>query len=197
MGDAMLAPSATQGPTARAKNLWRANPAAMAALIVALAGAATIAGAWFFELVIKLKPCPLCLEQRVPYYIAIPLALVVAFAARRGAPRVIVIGGLLALAGLMLWGVYLGAFHAGIEWGIWTGPQECSGTPQLGPAGGFMNRLQEINITRCDEAAWRFLGLSLAGYNVLVSLFLAGVAAWGAAGAWRTQDGEDIAKNAA
>jgi len=69
----MLAPSATQGPTARAKNLWRANPAAMAALIVALAGTATIAGAWFFELVIKLKPCPLCLEQRVPYYVAISI----------------------------------------------------------------------------------------------------------------------------
>ena len=44
-------------------------PPTMAALVVALAGAATIAGAWFFELVLKLKPCPLCLEQRVPYYI--------------------------------------------------------------------------------------------------------------------------------
>lgn len=175
----MLAPSATQGPAARAKNLWRANPAAVAALTVALAGAATIAGAWFFELVIKLKPCPLCLEQRVPYYIAIPLALVVAFAAWRKAPRAVVIGGLLALAGLMLWSTYLGVFHSGIEWGIWTGPQECSGAPQLGPAGGFMNRLQDINITRCDEAAWRFLGLSLAGYNALISLALAAIALLG------------------
>ena len=78
-------------------------------------------------------------------------------------------GGLLALAGLMLWGVYLGAFHAGIEWGIWTGPQECSGAPQLGPASDLMKRLQTINITRCDEAAWRFLGISLAGYNALIS----------------------------
>ncbi len=90
------------------------------------------------------------------------------------------IGGLLALAGLMLWGVYLGVFHAGIEWKFWIGPQECSGAPQLGPAGGFLNRLQDINITRCDEAAWRFLGISLAGYNALISAVLAAVALLGA-----------------
>ena len=172
----MLAPSGTRGLAARARDVWRANPAAAAALIVALAGAATIAGAWFFELVIQLKPCPLCLEQRVPYYIGIPLALVVAFAAWRKAPRLAVTGGLLALAGLMLWGAYLGVFHAGIEWGWWTGPQECSGAPQLGPPGDFMKRLQAINITRCDEASWRFLGLSLAGYNALISAALAAVA---------------------
>src|ERR1044072_7371463 len=95
---------------------WRANPAVAAALIIAVVGAATIAGAWFFELVLKLRPCPLCLEQRLPYYIGIPLALVVAFAAWRGAPRALVIGGLVVLAGLMLWGTYLGVFHAGGEW---------------------------------------------------------------------------------
>src|SRR5262245_14716477 len=110
----MLAPSAAQSST-RA-SFWRANPAATAALVIALVGTATIAGAWFFELVVKLNPCPLCLEQRWPYYVGIPLALVVAFAAWRGAPRALVIVGLLALAGLMLWGVYLGVFHAGIEW---------------------------------------------------------------------------------
>jgi disulfide bond formation protein DsbB len=165
--------------------VWRANPAAAAALIVALAGIATIAGAWFFELVIKLKPCPLCLEQRVPYYIAIPLALVVAFAARRRAPRAMVIGGLIALALLMLWGAYLGVFHAGIEWKWWVGPAECSGPAELGPPGDFLKRLQTINITRCDEAAWRFLGLSLAGYNALISGALAVVALLGAKAAAR------------
>lgn len=179
----MLAPSADQGHVSGGRTIWRANPAATAALIVALVGAATIAGAWFFELVIRLNPCPMCLEQRVPYYIGIPLALVVAFAAWRGAPRVLVIAGLLALAGLMVWGAYLGTFHAGIEWKFWTGPQECSGAPQLGPAGGLMNRLQTINIQRCDEAAWRFLGISLAGYNALISAGLAIVALLGAKGA--------------
>ena len=175
----MLAPSRDLNG-ARAANLWRSNPAAIAALIVAGVGTATIAGAWFFELVVQLKPCPLCLEQRVPYYIGIPLALVVAFAAWRGAPRLLVASGLLALAGLMMWGVYLGVFHAGIEWKWWVGPQECSGAPQLGPPGDFMKRLQTINVTRCDEAAWRFLGISLAGYNALISAALAAVALVGA-----------------
>jgi disulfide bond formation protein DsbB len=175
----MLAPSAAHGST-RA-TFWHANPAAAAALIVALAGVVTIAGAWFFELVIKLNPCPLCLEQRWPYYIGIPLALVTAFVAWRGAPRALVIVGLLALAGLMLWGVWLGVFHAGIEWKWWTGPQACSGAPQLGGPGDLLKRLESINITRCDEAAWRFLGVSLAGYNALISAALAAVAL---AGAW-------------
>jgi disulfide bond formation protein DsbB len=159
---------------------WRANPGAAAALIVAIAGTATIAGAWFFELVIKLKPCPLCLEQRWPYYIGIPLALIVALAAWRKAPRAVVIGGLLVLALVMLWGTYMGAFHAGVEWKWWAGPQECTGTPEFGGAGGLLNRLQTINITRCDEASWRFLGISFAGYNALITFALATVALIGA-----------------
>jgi len=176
----MLAPSQDQGAT-RSLGLL-ADPARAAALIVAVVGALTIAGAWFFELVIKLKPCPMCLEQRWPYYIGVPLALAlaVAFAAGRKAPRMIVVGGLAILAALMLWGAYMGAFHAGVEWKLWLGPQECSGAPELGPPGDLLKRLQTINITRCDEAAWRFLGLSLAGYNALISLALAAVAACGA-----------------
>ena len=85
----------------------------------------------------------------------------------------------------MLWGAYLGVFHAGIEWGCGPGPQECSGAPRLDRAADLMKRLQNINIMRCDEAAWRFLGLSLAGYNALISLALAAIAVWGAASAAR------------
>jgi disulfide bond formation protein DsbB len=174
----MLAPSRDQSPITLP--FWRANPAAAAALIVALVGAATIAGAWFFELVIKLKPCPMCLEQRWPYYVGVPLAVVVALAAQRKAPRMIVIVGLVALAGLMAWGAYMGVFHAGVEWKLWAGPAECSGAAELGGAGSLLNRLQSVNITRCDEAAWRFLGISLAGYNALISAALAIVALLGA-----------------
>src|SRR3954452_22732816 len=175
----MLAPSRDRSATALP--FWRSNPPAIAALVIALVGAATIAGAWFFELVMKLRPCPLCLEQRVPYYIGIPLALIVALAAWRKAPRAIVIGGLIALAALMLWGTYFGVFHAGVEWKLWAGPAECSGATQLGPAGGLMDRLKTIVVVRCDEAAWRLLGISLAGYNVLITLALAAIALWGAA----------------
>ena len=170
-------------------DLWRRAPAVTAALVVAVAGTATIAGAWFFELVLKLKPCPLCLEQRWPYYIAIPLALIVAVAAWRRAPRMIVIGGLVVLALLMLWGLYLGVFHAGIEWKWWPGPTECSGPVDLGPPSDLMKRLQSVNVIRCDEAAWRFLGLSLAGYNALIAAALALVALCGAAATLRQSYG--------
>ena len=159
----------------------RSAPALSASLFVAIAGAATIAGAWFFELVLKLRPCPLCLEQRIPYYIAIPLALIVAVAAWRRAPRMIVIGGLVVLALVMLWGAGLGVYHSGVEWKLWAGPTECSGAAELGPASDFLKRLQgDVNVVRCDEAAWRFLGISLAGYNVLIAGVLALVAFIGA-----------------
>jgi disulfide bond formation protein DsbB len=177
IGDAMLAPSVQESSLSR---LWRTAPAAVAALAVAAIGAAAIAGAWFFELVVKLKPCPLCLEQRVPYYIAIPLALLVAVAAWRRAPRMLVILGLVAVALVMLWGAGLGVYHSGIEWKLWVGPTECSGTPTLGPPGSLLDRLGNVNLVRCDEAAWRFLGLSLAGYNVLIAGAMALIALCGA-----------------
>jgi disulfide bond formation protein DsbB len=177
----MLAPSQNQAlVSVPAQARWRGELSLIAALTVAIAGALTIAGAWFFQLVIGLKPCPMCLEQRWPYYIGIPLALIVALAAWRRAPRTVVVIGLIALAALMLWGTGMGVYHAGVEWKFWPGPTECTGTPDFGGAGGLLNRLQTINITRCDEAAWRFLGLSLAGYNAIISLALTVVAAVGA-----------------
>jgi len=158
----------------------RKNPAATAALLIAAAGAATILGAYFFEYVLRLAPCPLCLEQRIPYYVAIPLALVVAIAALRGTPRPLVVGGLGLLAVAMLIGAGLGVFHAGVEWKFWEGPRDCSGPiTNFGNAGSLLEQMQNTSVVRCDEAAWRFLGLSLAGYNVLISLALAAVALWG------------------
>jgi len=187
----MLAPSQNQSAaSAAAHQTWRDDLPLAAALILAIVSALTIAGAWFFELVIKLKPCPMCLEERWPYYIAIPLGLAVALAAWRKAPRAVVVLGLVALAALMAWNVYMGVFHSGVEWKWWAGPTECTGTPEFGGPGGLLNRLQNVNITRCDEAAWRFLGLSLAGYNAIIALALALVAAIGAKAAWTRQAAE-------
>jgi len=184
----MLAPSGDRQVTAP---FWRANPGMAAALVVAIVGAAVIGGAWFFEFVLHYQPCPLCLEQRVPYYIGIPLALVVAIAAWRGAPRALIVGGLVVLAGLMLWTCGIAVFHAGVEWKLWAGPTECSGAATLGPAGGLLNRLQDIIVVRCDEAAWRFLGLSLAGYNAMISAALAMVALLGA---WKAYGSSSVSQ---
>jgi disulfide bond formation protein DsbB len=163
-----------------------ADPAASAAITVAAVGVATILGAYFFQYVLKLAPCPLCLEQRYAYYFAIPLAVMIVLATRVGAKRKVVIAGLAAIAAMMLWNAGLGAYHSGVEWHLWAGPQDCSGElGALGGAGGLLKQLETVRVVRCDEAAWRFLGLSLAGYNVLISLALAAIAAWGAWMTWQ------------
>jgi disulfide bond formation protein DsbB len=160
-----------------------ANPARMAALAVTAIAAATLAGAWFFQLVLDIRPCPLCLEQRYAYYLAIPLGALVALAAVRGAPRAVLLAGLAILAAAALANAGLGTYHAGVEWHLWQGPTDCTGEiGNLGSAGNLLQRLDTVKVIRCDEVQWRFLGLSLAGYNVLISILMAAVAAWGIAG---------------
>src|SRR5438874_11120655 len=100
----------------------RNAPLAAAGYIIAAVAAATIAGAWFFQYVVGLVPCPLCLDQRVPYYVAIPLALVLGFLARDPGRSKLARLLLLALAAILAYGAALGAYHAGVEWGWWPGP---------------------------------------------------------------------------
>jgi disulfide bond formation protein DsbB len=174
--------------TAITTDMIRSRPVAAAAIAIAVVGAATILGAWFFQYGLGLKPCPLCLEQRYAYYFAIPLAVMVALGDQAGAKRKVLIAALVAIALGMLWNAGLGVYHSGVEWKLWAGPQECSGAlDDLGTAGGLIDKLKSISVVRCDDAAWRFLGLSLAGYNVLISLALAAIAAWGAVMEWRMQ----------
>lgn len=158
------------------------NPAFAAALATGVVAAMTLAGAWFFQLVLDIRPCPLCLEQRYAYYLAVPLAIVTALAAAGRAPRAMVVAGLAVLALAALANAVLGGYHAGVEWGFWPGPAECSGpVVDLGSAGSLLQRLDSVKVIRCDDVQWRFLGVSLAGYNVLISLLMAALAAWGAA----------------
>ncbi len=159
--------------------LRRGDAAAVAFAVFAL-GAATILGAWYFQLVVKLPPCPLCLEERIPYYVVIPLSLVTAIAALVHVPRRLIAIGLLAIIAVMLWSAALAAYHAGVEWRFWPGPPDCSGpVTDFTKKGALLDQLQSVQLVRCDEAAWRLFGISLAGYNVLISLVLTGLAAFG------------------
>jgi disulfide bond formation protein DsbB len=156
------------------------NPALTASLAVTIIAAATLAGAWFFQLVLEILPCPLCLEQRYAYYLAVPLGALVAIAAARGAPRPLLLLGLAILALAALGNAGLGTYHAGVEWHFFQGPTDCTGpVGNLGSAGNLLERLDTVKVIRCDEVQWRFLGLSLAGYNVLISLLMAAIALWG------------------
>jgi len=156
------------------------RPDIAAALAIFVLSFATLLGVWFFQFVLKLPPCPLCLEQRVPYYVVIPLSFLVILAALARARRKLLAAGFLIILAAMLWSAALGTYHAGVEWRFWAGPADCSGPmTDFTTKGPLLNQLQSIQLVRCDEAAWRFLGISLAGYNVLVSLMLAGIAACG------------------
>lgn len=169
----------------------RVTGAAPTAALVAVVLAAALIGAWGFQYIGGLAPCPLCLLQRWPYYIGIPLAAALALAAQRGAPRWVVVSGLGALAIVLAVSVGFGVFHSGVEWKLWNGP-DCSATaagPIIPRGGSLMDAMRAQRIVLCDEAAWRLYGtLSLAGFNALISagLFvlvtLAGVRSWREAG---------------
>ena len=94
---------------------------------------------------------------------------------------------LLALAGLMVWSTGLGVYHAGVEWGWFAGPNDCGGAAAPAAAGvqDFMKQLQTTRVVACTEAAWRWLGLSLAGWNAITSLGLLGLALLGLRGTTR------------
>ena len=135
-----------------------------------------------------MPPCPLCLEQRYAYYFAIPARGAGRCSALSfGASRKVLVAALAVIAFGMLWNAGLGAYHAGVEWKFWPGPQDCSGSlSDLGTAGGLLDKLKSIRVVRCDEIPWSFLGISLAGYNAIISLVLSLIAAWGARAAYRT-----------
>ena len=161
------------------KDRLRDEPAALAALAVFVLSAATFGGAWYFQLVLKILPCPLCQDQRISYYVIIPLSLLMVIAAlMRAPPKLLTVGSILIIvAGLG--NALLGTYHAGVEWHLWAGPTDCSGPlTNLKAVGSLLDQLHSVSIVRCDEASWRLLGISLAGYNVFISLGLAGIAAF-------------------
>ena len=151
-----------------------------ATLLVLAVAAATIGAALFSQHVLRYVPCKLCLYQRWPYYVAIPIALALVLAPVSDAARR---AGLWLLALTFLASAGLGAYHAGVEWGFFLGPSDCGGAPP--PASGsmddFLKDLGKARVVSCTEAAGRFLWLSMAGWNAVVSLALAAFAAVAAA----------------
>ncbi len=137
-----------------------------------LFAAAAILGALGFQHIGGILPCELCLEQRYAYYAGVPLlflALVLLSAGQRGPAALL----FLAVALAFLANAALGIYHAGVEWHFWPGPAACTGAqPLSNSVGGLLNSLPTTSVIRCDEAAWRLAGISLAGWNVAVSLLV-------------------------
>ena len=100
------------------------------------------------------------------------------FAAR--GPESLLRAALWHLALIFAASAIFGAYHAGVEWGFWPGPTECTGLLDRARSGNdFLKQLQSVKVTRCDAPALRILGLSLAGWNALISVGLAALAGAG------------------
>lgn len=138
-------------------------------LLAALGSFLLLAGALAFQYIGKLAPCPMCIWQRWPHAVAIVIAvaaMTVLWRQRR------------ALAGLgavtMAVSAGLGIFHAGVEQGWWKGPGSCSGADPAGVSSEeLLNQLMTAPLVRCDEIVWDLFGITMAGWNGLVSIGLA------------------------
>ncbi|WP_174274481.1 disulfide bond formation protein B [Sphingomonas bacterium] len=136
-----------------------------ARLLALLLPAALLAGAWGFQLLRHLVPCEMCHWQRWPLYAALVLALL-AFVPgmKRGVVRPLAIS-----AGLCILGSGgLGFYHLGVEQHWWLGPTHCTATVVRG--GDALKALLAQPFVLCDQPQWTLLGISLAGFNALISI---------------------------
>ena len=140
------------------------RPAAFAAL----AAAVILGGAYGFQMA-GFPPCELCWYQRYPYMailVLFPLARL--FGAQHSMWLLLVFAGLFELTG------WIGFYHAGIEYGFWSGPDGCTGGPDFsGPNADPLAAIMAQPIVRCDEIPWSLFGISMAGYNTLLAMALA------------------------
>jgi len=145
-------------------------------LVAAICALLALGVAHGFESFGGMKPCHLCLEQRQVYWIAVAIGLIGWLAGRfvRG-KHVIAIASLI-LCLVFLYEAGLAAYHAGVEWKLWPGPEACTGAASaradINAISGLLGGAK-ISAPRCDVAPWRFAGVSMAGWNTLVALVLA------------------------
>jgi len=128
-----------------------------------------LAGAYVSQYGFGLFPCEMCWWQRYPHFAAVGLALVSTITQ----PRRLWIG----LAGLaILVSGLIGAFHAGIEYGWWEGFTAC--TSNVASGGDPLDAIMNAPLIRCDVAPWTLAGISLAGFNFLISVTSAVAIFW-------------------
>ena len=141
-------------------------------LLLACASAAMLGGAFWFQYVEGLAPCPLCLAQRWAHAASLALGLLTALVATRAtAPLLLGLAGLAFLAGAGIAG-----YHVGVEQ-HWFESAFCgAGDAVAATVEDLKALLWETEVARCDEIAWSLLGISMAGWNLIVSVILALVA---------------------
>lgn len=145
-----------------------------ALLIAATASGLLLAGAHAFETFGGYAPCALCLDQREAHWTALGVALAGLVATRLWHARLAAGAALGALALVYAASAALALYHSGVEWGFWPGPATCSasGVAVTDPSAILDALSQNVHGPSCTDAAWRLFGISMAGYNFLVSLAL-------------------------
>jgi disulfide bond formation protein DsbB len=133
-----------------------------------LGSLALLLGALAFQYLGGLAPCHLCVLQRWPHVVAIALGLVILASPARW---------LALLAGVaVLVGAGIAGYHVGVEQHWWAGPTTCTApVPGAGDAGALLDQILATPTVLCDSVSWRWLGVSMAGWNGILSLVLAGV----------------------
>jgi len=124
--------------------------------------AALLAGAWGFQLIGHLYPCEMCHWQRWPHYAALPIALLAFVPGMPQRPLVALAAIAIAVSGA------IGVAHAGVEYHWWQGFTPCTSTFSSG--GDTLTAIMNAPVVRCDAPQWTFAGISLAGFNAIVSL---------------------------
>ncbi|MGR3551602.1 disulfide bond formation protein B [Pseudooceanicola sp.] len=136
-------------------------------IVVAAGGSLVLLlGAFFFQHVVGLAPCKLCIWQRWPHVVAILIGVA---ALALGSRALAWLGALAALATTSV-----GLYHTGVEKAWWEGPSTCtsSGAGNMS-ADDFFDKVINAPLIRCDEIAWQMLGLSMASYNAIFAAVLA------------------------
>ena len=146
-----------------------------AALIVSAGSAALLAGAFAFQFVGGLPPCVLCLWQRWPHALVMIAAAAAGCIFLMASPSLQRIGRwLLGLSGLLLLsGAGLALFHVGVELHWWVGTPGCGSTSSAASVEALRDLVMATPVVRCDSVAWSLAGISMAGWNGLLSLALA------------------------
>lgn len=124
--------------------------------------AALLAGAWGFQLIGHLYPCEMCHWQRWPHYAALPIALLAFVPGMPQRPLVALAAISIAVSGA------IGVAHAGVEYHWWQGFTPCTSTFSSG--GDTLSAIMNAPVVRCDAPQWTFAGISLAGFNAVISL---------------------------
>ncbi|WP_299653405.1 disulfide bond formation protein B [uncultured Tateyamaria sp.] len=135
--------------------------------LAALGSALLLGGAFVFQ-ALGYAPCKMCIWQRYPHAVAIALGALALFVPL---PALIALGALAALTTAAI-----GGYHVGVEQGWWQGPTSCSaGAVDSIDPDALFDQIMAAPLIRCDEIAWQLAGLSMAGWNMVISLALAAI----------------------